>query len=247
MASSLTDSVQSNSVISPSADQDVFSLLHRIDRSNCDLLQQVKIIEQHNVPTSTCTCSLAPVRRTGSNFKTTQSADHFQAGLPLQTTGAPCGHKSSPGDSRRQLMVLAMIQVSRGVEFKATSSLEAVRSSTEVSRAVTQLLAYYDEQAKIDILPGKGPFTRRKSGCYNVTNTTNIKPEFKWANEGYIANSNAKKPAYDDMNIAQWVSGQLHNITQVEDPTLVKDMLHQVTFAIRTQWPSLGWQLGWPG
>ena len=45
-------------------------------------------------------------------------------------------------------------------------TLETVRSSTDVSRALTQLLVYYDEQAE-------------------------------------ITNSNAKKPAYDDMSMAQ--------------------------------------------
>ena len=77
-----------------------------------------------------------------------------------------------------------------------------------------QLLAYYDEQVDMDILQGKVPFAHRKSGCYNMADTTNVKPEFKWPNKGYITNSNAKKPAYDDRSIAQWVSGQLYNITQ---------------------------------
>ena len=35
------------------------------------------------------------------------------------------------------------------------------------------------------------------------------------------------------MSMAQWVAGQLHNISQVEDPMLVKLMLQQVTLSIR--------------
>ena len=82
-------------------------------------------------------------------------------------------------------------------------------------------------------LQGKGPYGHRKSGHYNVTDTTNVKPEFKWQHEGYITNSSVNKPAYNDMSMAQWVAGQLHNISQVEDPMLVKLMLQQVTLSIR--------------
>ena len=85
----------------------------------------------------------------------------------------------------------------------------------------------------MDVLQCQGPYGRRKSGSYNVTDTTNVKPEFKWSNEGYITNSSVKKPAYDDMSMAQWVAGQLHNISQVKDPMLVKLMLQQVTLSIR--------------
>ena len=75
---------------------------------------------------------------------------------------------------------------------------------------MTRLLSFYDEQVEMEVLQGKGPFGRRKSGHYNVTDTTNIKPEFKWPNEGYITNSSVNTPAYDDMSMAQWVAGQLH-------------------------------------
>ena len=66
-----------------------------------------------------------------------------------------------------------------------------------------------------------------------MTDATSVKSQYKWSNEGYITNSKAKKPTYDDMKMAQWVSGQLHNITQVEDLILVKGMLHQVILSIR--------------
>ena len=121
-----------------------------------------------------------------------------------------------------------------GSSLRSPPTLEAVRSSSDISRAVTRLLTYYDDQAEMEVLQGKGPFGRRKSGRYNVTDTTNVKPEFKWPNEGYITNSSVKNPAYDDLSMAQWVAGQLHNISQVEDPMLMKLMLQQVTD--QTQW-----------
>ena len=120
-----------------------------------------------------------------------------------------------------------------GVVLRPPSMLKAVRLSTDVSRAITQLLAYFEEQVKMDTLQSNDPFTGRKSGRYNVTDITNVKPEFKGPSEGYITNFYAKKPAYDDRSMAQSVSGQLHNITKVEEPILVKEMLHWVTLSIR--------------
>ena len=67
-----------------------------------------------------------------------------------------------------------------GSGSRPNPTLEAVRSSSDVSKAVTRLLAYYDDQADMEVMQGKGPFGRRKSGLYKVTDTTNVKPEFKW-------------------------------------------------------------------
>ena len=103
----------------------------------------------------------------------------------------------------------------------------------DISRALMCLLTFYDEQAEMDVLQGKSQYARTRSGRYNVTDTTKVKPEFKWPNEDYITNSNVKKPAYDEMSMAMRVAGQLHNISQVEDPMLVKLMLQQVTLSIR--------------
>ena len=90
----------------------------------------------------------------------------------------------------------------------------------------------YDKQADMDVLQNNCSFTSRKSGRYNLSDTTNVKPQLIRPNGDYITNSNTEKTAYNDMGMAQWVSGQLYNIIQLEDLTLVKQML-QVTISIR--------------
>ena len=74
---------------------------------------------------------------------------------------------------------------------------------------------------------------RRKSGRYNTTDTTTANREFRWPNEGYTAPAQSKRPSYDDLTSAQWRTGQLSNILQVNDIDLMKDMLTQVTLAVR--------------
>ena len=163
--------------------------------------------------------------------------------LPLTTSylGGPAGQQGHPmavnptGRTQQVHGVRQDVAVGQqaGSNLRPPPTLEAVRSSSDISRAVTRLLSYYDDQAEMEVLQGNGPFGRRKSGHYNVTDTTNVKLEFKWPNEVYITNSSVKKPAYDDMSMAQWVAGQLHNISQVEDPMVVKLMLQQVILSIR--------------
>ena len=95
--------------------------------------------------------------------------------------------------------------------------LEVMRSIPSISSAVSQLLAHYDDQANQDAMPGNGPNYRKKSGRYNITDTSVVGPQFRWVNEGLISNSHLKKPTYDDLNMAQWVSGQLNNVLLIED------------------------------
>ena len=218
---------------SPSYQSDLMTMLHRIEQSNKDLAQRVEKMEKQNAPVVCASSPVTQVRRDGSAQNALATMNPY--------LGGPAGQQGHP----RITDAVGWRQQAQGVEqdgsviqqtgagSRPDPTLEAVRSSSDVSRAVTHLLAYYDEQAETEVMQGKGPFGRRKSGRYNVTDTTNVKPEFKWPNEGYITNSSAKKPAYDDMNMAQWVAGQLHNISQVDDLTLVKMMLQQVILSVR--------------
>ena len=82
-------------------------------------------------------------------------------------------------------------------------------------------------------MPGKGPNYRKKSGRYNITDTSVVGPQFRWPNEGLISNSYLKKPTYDDLNMAQWVSGQLNNILLIEDNVTLRNVLTQLAMAMR--------------
>ena len=230
--SSIVDTMQGNSVVCSLPHSDVVSLLHRIEQSNQDLMHQVKMEKQN----ASVTCSSSPVTvpRSGVNSQNVLPAATYCVGGPAGQQGHPMAVDPS-GWRQQALGVRQDVAVGQqtGTSHRPPPTLEAVRSSSDISKAVTRLLSYYDEQAKMEVLQGKGPYGCRKSGHYNVTDTANVKPEFKWPNDGYITNSSVKKRDYDDMTMAQWDAGQLHNISQVEDPMLVKLMLQQVTLSIR--------------
>ena len=108
------------------------------------------------------------------------------------------------------------------------TSLDPFISS--VSSAVTQLLALYDHHGAQDTLLGRGNPARRKSGRYNTSDTSFVGSGFRWPNEGLATPSHTKRPAYDDLSLAQWVTGQLSNIILFEDSTLLRNVLSQVEF-----------------
>ena len=78
-----------------------------------------------------------------------------------------------------------------------------LRSIPSISTAVSQLLANYDQQVNRDVIQGKSTVIRKKSGRYNTTDATSLGPQFRWPNEGLISASHLKRPAYDDLSLAQ--------------------------------------------
>ena len=107
---------------------------------------------------------------------------------------------------------------------------------------MSQLLARYDDQADEEALPGKGYNIRKKSGRYNVTDNSVASPQFRWPNEGLVSNSHLKKPQYDDLSIAQWISGQLNNVLLIEDNATLRNVLTQVAMAMKDASPYPGQQ-----
>ena len=140
--------VQNNFNSEVTVDQEMLSLSHRIDQSNCDLIQRVERIKHRDVSSSTTGNSPTSVRRVGLNLHAPQSVSHLRQVSQLDNRG----HSTSV--SWRE-------QVPNHHSFGVTATkhndvprppptLEAVRMYSDVSRIVTQLLAYYDEQAETD-------------------------------------------------------------------------------------------------
>ena len=73
--------------------------------------------------------------------------------------------------------------------------------------------------------------------------TTSAAPELRWPNEGFISTSLNKKSSYNGLTLAQWVSGQLNNVTQIEDTGTLQEVLNQVALAVRDAvsipWPAV--------
>ena len=67
-----------------------------------------------------------------------------------------------------------------------------IRLDAVISAAVSQLLAQYKSQGPSEVIQGKG--VHRKSGHFNISDTTSAAPEFTRHNEGFILTPGGKKP-----------------------------------------------------
>ena len=117
--------------------------------------------------------------------------------------------------------------------------VDVLRWNATVSQAVSSVLASYDAQIQSQVLQGKQ--ASKRSGRYNTTDTTTALPEYRWPNEGYHGSKGKKRVLYDDLSLPQWAVGQLTNVHQIQDPTLLRQALLQVILALRDA-TSLPWQ-----
>ena len=119
------------------------------------------------------------------------------------------------------------------------SQVEAIRKSGDISQSVARILNHYEESEKQQTLQGKG-HSGKKSERFNTMETCTAPPELRWPNEGFVGGTNRKRLSYDDMSIPQWVAGQLNNISQIQDNSLLRLVLDQVIAAMRDA-SSLPW------
>ena len=114
-------------------------------------------------------------------------------------------------------------------------SLENLRRLPNISEAVTNALATYEDQAKSSLL-GK----QRRSGRYNTTDIALNPPEIRWPNEGYHSSAGKKGVPYDELSMAQWVTGQLSNVYNMKDSNSARHALLQVILVVKDA-TSLPW------
>ena len=230
--------------ISASSGQVIIEMLQELDASNQALAKRIDHIEHQGSFSSTPMTSptsqhpLAArhinIDRTQANASTTQLPTGIRSQLAgTSTTTVPLTQPTSTSTR-------VQTQISHdGIAPKP----EVMRSTPSILTAVSQLLARYEEQADQEGLPGKTYSYRKRSGRYNVTDTSTVGPQYRWPNEGLVSNSHAKKPACDELSLAQWISGQLNNILLVEDNSMLRSMLTQVSMAMRDAvslpWPAV--------
>ena len=251
-ASNITTQDPTQGDFSQSTGQAILQMLHKLDASNQALTKRMDSLERQNSVSSTPIGSptaqrlgAAPVAHTqqprvdfSTNHAGTVTSQAMTTMLPSTSDrmSVPSVSYAQPahggGEVRTQLSHDAVIP-----------KPDVMRSIPSVSSAVTRLLAQYEDQADQQVFPGKNHNIRKRSGCYNTTDTSMMSPQYRWPNEGLVSSSHNKKPPYEELNMAQWTSGQLNNMLLVEDNTILRCMLTQMSLAMRDAgslpWPAV--------
>ena len=224
------------SAISASTGQAILEMLNKLDASNQELSKRLDRFERNSSISSTSLTSptIPPVGHHRVNVQYSLVATQpAQRSIPGRLVSMPTDRHGIATDHNRQL---ASNNEARDAIAPKVDTLRSI----PISIAISQLLANYEQQSDRDILQGKITVIRKKSGRYNTTDTTSMSPKLRWPNEGLVSASHLKKPAYDDLSLAQWASGQLANILLVEDQALSRSMLVQMAAAMRDD-VSLPW------
>ena len=179
--------------------QAILSMLHKTDTSNQALTKRMDELERQNTNSSAPVVSptsqhpldshITGIRQDKVNScSVVQASAVTNQAVPVacpsvmnnMPTVASSSAQGMPGDARN------LGQVTKD---SVAPRLEVMRSIPSISSAVSQLLARYDDQADQDAMPDKGPNYRKKSGRYNIIDTSVVGPQFTWANEGLVSNS----------------------------------------------------------
>ena len=249
---------------SASVDHTVLNILSRLEQSNSEVMKRLERLERNNTVSSTPVSSPQPENRENVTFRLPEakvrSPGSQRTGDMTPHTNLmnaykwPVREEPPPVTSLPSHIQNSQIHAShrpvadqgerQGYDRDAiTHSLERLRLMPHVASTVSDLLAHYEAQSHQDVIQGKGFLHRKKSGRYNTTDMPVGRPDVRWPNEGFVASSNTRKPAYDDMNLQQWAVGQLNNALQIEDNTLLRHVLTQVTLALRDSvalaWPAV--------
>ena len=218
-------------LLSATTGQAILDMLSKLDASNQELSRRMDRFERNGSISSTPLTSptIQPVNRGPRATSSHQAAlihpTHQNIPAQLATAGAD-SHGTTTEGKRPPLSV-------SDARDAVAPKVDALRSIPSISTAVSQLLASYEQQCDREVLQGKATVLRKKSGRYNTTDTTSMGPQFRWPNEGLVSASHLKKPAYDELTLAQWVSGQLANILQIDDHVLARNVLIQMTASMK--------------
>ena len=235
-----------------STNQAILAMLQKLDASNQVLTKRMDDFERQGAVNSTPLASPTSQQQGDAHTvsqqqgravaSATQASSVVNQGLPINKSGNAGGVPMVQAEAFQNIPRGSGVPTYEARDAVAPR-LDVMRSVPSISSAVSQLLARYDDQADQEGLPGKGYGVRKKSGRYNVTDNPIANPQFRWPNEGLVSNSHLKKPPYDDLSMAQWISGQLNNILLIEDNTTARNVLTQVAMAMKDAvtlpWPAV--------
>ena len=119
---------------------------------------------------------------------------------------------------------------------RSLPSLEHLKRDNRVQAEVEKRLRHYEDLARDE---DTGTSNKLKSGRYRMGDQQ-VKKHVYWPHEFFAVGDNLKMPAYDDINVFQWVQGVSRCILEESDPQIRTYMLqyqgHLMQDALELNW-----------
>ena len=108
-------------------------------------------------------------------------------------------------------------------EPTSAQSLEFLRTNPYLQKLVENRVAVLEARMRNELQQGNLT-TRKKSGRYNVSETTCAPTHLRWPNESCLTRATRKRTSYDDLTLGQFVVGFLKNAMDTTNPQLSRAM-----------------------
>ena len=247
-------SIQTHAVDSPN--QEMLDLLRGLSESNKALTARMNKMEEtlsnpqlsnarlldHDGQPITTTLGHGPHQ---PNLRLANNTDPRAYQQPLHSSPQRAGYLPGPPVDRTQgnkpLGITGHPVTDDARNDAIAPNIDVLRRIPSVLEAVNKVLATYDAQLQSDLTQGKN--NTKKSGRFNTVDIVTAPAHLRWPNEGFQGVQGRKRLAYDDLTLPQWVSGQLSNIYNIQDPSVVKHALLQLIMATKDAsslpWPTV--------
>ena len=126
-------------------------------------------------------------------------------------------------------------------ETTLTPNMDLLKANPVIQCLVEERVAVLEARMRSELSKGNSLNTRKKSGCYNITDTPCAPVHMRWPNESCPVGATRKRTPYDDLTLDQFVAGLLTDALETQNDELRKHMLGELLETVK-----LSENLSWP-
>ena len=161
-----------------------------------------------------------------------------QFGNPVQIKGiGPTVHNTQPITVTRQAEPL----FTQPQGETPTQTIDFLRANPYIQRMVEERVSVLEARMKSEMAQGNNS-SRKKSGRYNISETSCAPVHLRWPNESCLTGATRKRTAYDDLTLGQFVVGFLNNVLDTANPQVARAMLTELAETVKLS-ENLSWQI----
>ena len=161
-----------------------------------------------------------------------------QFGNPVQIQGiGPVVQNTQPLTVVRQAEPL----FTQPQEETATQSIDFLRANPYIQRMVEERVSVLEARMKSKMAQ-RNNSSHKKSGRYNISETSCAPVHLRWPNESCLTGATRKRTAYDNLTLGQFVVGFLNNVLDTANPQVARAMLTELSETVKLS-ENLSWQI----
>ena len=124
-------------------------------------------------------------------------------------------------------------------EETPTQSIDFLRANPYIQRMVEERVSVLEARMKSEMAQGNNS-SRKKSGRYNISETSCAPVHLRWPKESCLTGATRKRTAYDDLTLGQFVVGFLNNVLDTANPQVARATLTELSETV-TLSENLSW------